>query len=62
MKREAWLIQDAIPCIRLTLENGIVAEVITFVPVEKPVGVAQWLRQAMPTPLCFMETRWLHRL
>ncbi len=44
VEREAWLIEDAIPCIRLTLENGVTAEVITFVPVEEPVGVVQWWR------------------
>ncbi len=31
VKREAWLIEDAIPQIRLTFRDGKVAEVITFV-------------------------------
>jgi hypothetical protein len=44
LKREAWLIEDAIPCVRLTLENGVTAEVFTFVPVNQPVGVVQWWR------------------
>ncbi len=44
VRREAWLIEDAIPCIRLTLANGILAEAITFVPSEHPNGVVQWWR------------------
>jgi len=44
IKREAWLIEDAIPCIRLTLEGGVTAEAITFVPEDNPVGVVQWWR------------------
>lgn len=39
--REAYLIEHAIPFMRLTLANGTVAEVVTFVSVDEPVGVVQ---------------------
>lgn len=38
---EAWLIEDAIPYIKLQLENGVEAHVITFVPVRNQNGVMQ---------------------
>ncbi len=57
VKREAWLIEEATPCIRLTLENDIAAEVITFVPLEKPVGVVQWWRFSEAGHFAFLGGR-----
>lgn len=39
--RAAWLIEDAIPYMRLTLANGIIAEAVTFVPRDLPCGAIQ---------------------
>lgn len=41
VQREAWLVEDALPYIRLTLGNGVVADCITFVPEYKHMAVAQ---------------------
>lgn len=57
VKHEAWLIEDAIPCVRLTLENGVTAEAITFVPVENPVGVVQWWRFSEAGDLAYFGGR-----
>lgn len=42
VRREAWLIEDAIPYLRLTLADGTVAEAVTFVDASGPVVVQQW--------------------
>jgi hypothetical protein len=42
VQREAWLIEDVLPYLRLTLENGIVAETIIYVTQPpSPLGVVQ---------------------
>jgi hypothetical protein len=51
--REAWLIEDAIPQVRLALGSGASADVITFVPEgegsdDPPVGVVQVWRFSSP--------------
>lgn len=51
VKREAWLIEDAIPQIRLFFETGIRAEITTFVPKDK-FGVIQ---------ICHIEGDGLHQ-
>lgn len=42
IKREAWLIEDAIPQIRLFFENNVRADITTFVPDNQPVVVQCW--------------------
>src|SRR5690606_9911955 len=42
IEHSAWLIEDAVPYLRLMLENGVIAECVTFVPEEPSVGVVQW--------------------
>jgi len=46
VQTEAFLLEDAIPALRLTLSNGISAEVVTFVPADLPLGVVQSWRFA----------------
>lgn len=48
VSRQAWLIEDAIPHIRLELANGAIAEVTTFIPLENPIGVVQLWRFSGP--------------
>jgi uncharacterized protein len=59
VKREAWMVADAIPLIRLVFENGAMAEVTTFVPIEFPVGVIQLWH--FSEPALFTGSVWLQR-
>ncbi|NPV66025.1 MAG: glycoside hydrolase family 125 protein [Anaerolineae bacterium] len=52
--REAWLVEDAVPHLRLTLADGSTAECTTFIPVDTPVGLIQiwrFSRAGMPVRL-----------
>ncbi|MEO0560667.1 MAG: glycoside hydrolase family 125 protein [Chloroflexota bacterium] len=46
--REAFLIEDAVPLLRFTLVNGVVAECITYVNVAAPHGVVHSWRFSAP--------------
>lgn len=62
VKSEAWLIEDAIPHIRLTLANGVVAEVTTFVPLDNPIGVVQYWRFSEAGEFASLDGKlWLQR-
>ena len=45
---EAYLIEDAVPLIRLTLENGVHAECLTFAPYDSDLHVIQSWRFSQP--------------
>jgi len=61
--RQVYLIEDAIPYIRLTLENGIVAETIIYVTQQpSPLGVVQYWRFSEPGSHAFSTGKfWLQR-
>ncbi len=48
VRREAWLIEDAVPHLRLTLADGTIAECTTFIPIHVPAGAVQWWRFSRP--------------
>lgn len=58
IKTEAWMLEDAIPHIRLTFENGATAECTTFVPENNPKGLLQlWQFSGHEVPM-----RWSGRV
>lgn len=59
VKREAWLLADAIPFMRLTFADGSTAEVTTFVPQSLPVGAIQVWHFAQPAQ--FTGKIWVQR-
>lgn len=62
VRHEAWLLEDAIPYLRLTLANGVIADVITFVPRRKPFGVVQWWRFSESGRFGYIDGKlWLQR-
>lgn len=46
--REAWLIEDAVPHLRLMLADGATAECTTFIPADQPIGAVQLWRFSRP--------------
>lgn len=41
IKREFYLVEDVVPFIRLTFQNGVIGECLTYATLETPVGIAQ---------------------
>ncbi|MEO1645550.1 MAG: glycoside hydrolase family 125 protein, partial [Chloroflexota bacterium] len=40
-EREYYLVEDVVPFIRLTFQNGVVAECLTYATLDTPIGIAQ---------------------
>jgi uncharacterized protein len=62
VKRELRLLADTIPQIRLSMENGMSAEVTSFIPFGSRAGLLQIWSFSDPAPLAFFSGRvWLQR-